>query len=927
MKSDFSAMDASGIMLSSVSNKHNEFQSPVKHGKVDADASSDERPPDQTQIGQQEYFPGQFPHPMYAPYPMYSPPGTVPVYPAYPMQGMPFYHPGNGQFYQPMEDHRTKRESMDNKDSRSYTGSEASEIDAPKSKSGKKKSSRVVIRNINYITSKARDSSGSEDSVSESDSNSDSKSKRKVKHEKSKDVDITNGKESDGGHWNAFQSCLLRDADEENHVKNKEMFEMEKNGQITRRNVLGDDPLAYGGEEGSYIGSRESRDDIQSTEIYGKKILRTTTNDDFMIGSLENQSRLRTSSEPLDLNGFEGNLDKSSSLEMADESFIVPFRSMSVDQDGTALRTTIDMDYEVQLQTQNSENMSNVINYEPDDLSLVPERGLEKTSSGYDPALDYEMQFQVHESDERNKEDSDDGKEVVKDSDKDKKSKVTPDSADKKKSGGQIRKGKLSKMSPLEEARARAEKLRTYKADLQKIKKEKEEEEKKRIEALKMERQKRIAARGNSGSTSLSPQIPSPQTRKQLPKISPISHRGSKFSDAEPGSASPLQRSKLRTSSLMANDSKRITNITRSIDDNRMIGNRMNRSVSSLSEAKEEISGGFTPDSKASMARIRRLSEPKKINRLKSSDGPESKKISAIINLDRSKAATLPELKIKTSKSGSSSGQKAKANESKVLIESDVDENEVVEKTVVMFEQEKPFVSASEENTCVEKGHFGNCDVEEKAEETEADHIPIRAPPSPIDGDDKAPIPSVGVDEQLSYNEAIKSSEESPKSSSSNITEKLYEAPHARNSSIEDPCTRNSEYGKAPETSSDTIATSVVPVKAHVSDFEKMKLEKIPEAIGKLQVKESSKGIKRFLKLGRRNSSSAAESVSAATADVSPTDDNPNTSVSSSEVYTLKNLISQDETPTGATTSQKSSRHFSLFSPFRSKTSDKKVTP
>ncbi|KAM7485370.1 hypothetical protein LguiA_001379 [Lonicera macranthoides] len=1007
IKSDFSAMNASGIMLSSVSNKKNESQSgwaPDRNGEGDVDTSTDERPPadNQIPIGQQEYLPGQFPHPMYPPWPMHSPPGTMPVYPAYPMQGMPYYqsYPGNGQFYQPtyppmedprFSDHRTVQKRQPMEDGR-YTESEMSEVDAPKSRSGKKQSGKVVIRNINYITSK--NSSGSE---SESDSNSDTdkealrSSKRKGSHARSTNItnshdkeEIINGKETDGGHWNAFQNCLLRDADEDNQMKNKEMFEMEKDVQMKRRqNTVGDDPLAYGGEErmeiqsrritefhretgngtrmprashdeiliasGEGYSGRDPTDDIQSTEINGRKIVHRTANDDFMIGDRENQSSVRSSSDPMAVNGFEGsthNLDRNS-LEMADESFIVPFRSMSIDQVGTGHRTAIDVDYELPLKTPNSENISNGINqvnYEPDDLSLVPERGLEKQSVGYDPALDYEMQYCVEDADERNKEALATVKEEAKNSEKDERSKVTPDSSGKKKIGGPIRKGKPSKMSPLEEARARAEKLRTYKADLQKIKKEKEEEEKKRLEALKIERQKRIAARGSSSSTSVQSPLPSPQTRKQLPsKLSPMSHRGSKFSDSEPGSSSPLQRSKIRTSLLGASDSNKASKISKSIDGSHM-GNRLNRSVSSLSEAKEEI-GSVTPDSKASMARIRRLSEPKKINRPKESDGPESKKISAIINLDRSKAATLPELKIKTSKGTLNLGQKmkVKANESNPSVEADelimnngktfspsyVDDNPVVEKNVVMLECEKPSVSAvhaSEENTGIKKGHFGNFDIEEKTEVV-ADYMPIRAPPSPMDRADREPTTGI-VPEQRSSNEAMTSyveKKESPESSSINLSEKPYQAPYARVSSIEDPCTRNSEYGKAPETSLDAVPASVVSIKAHASDFEKLKLEKIPEASEKHQVKESSKGFRRLLKLGRKNSSSTAGSDNAS-GDVSQLDDNSAVSASSSsEVYTLKNLISQDETPTGPTTSQKSSRHFSLFSPFRSKTGEKKL--
>jgi len=58
-------------------------------------------------------------------------------------------------------------------------------------------------------------------------------------------------------------------------------------------------------------------------------------------------------------------------------------------------------------------------------------------------------------------------------SDKYRKPKLIPDTSDRKKTVGPIRKGKPSKLSPLDEARARAEKLRAFKSDLQKMKKEK----------------------------------------------------------------------------------------------------------------------------------------------------------------------------------------------------------------------------------------------------------------------------------------------------------------------------------------------------------------------------------------------------------------------------------------------------------------------
>ncbi|PQQ17238.1 hypothetical protein Pyn_34160 [Prunus yedoensis var. nudiflora] len=87
---------------------------------------------------------------------------------------------------------------------------------------------------------------------------------------------------------------------------------------------------------------------------------------------------------------------------------------------------------------QKAENMAQV-NYEPDELTLMPERGAEKGSIGYDPALDYEMQVQAKEGaslDKKQKEVVSDNKHGSKKADKDRKSKLVSDTSDKK-IGGQ----------------------------------------------------------------------------------------------------------------------------------------------------------------------------------------------------------------------------------------------------------------------------------------------------------------------------------------------------------------------------------------------------------------------------------------------------------------------------------------------------------
>lgn len=140
-------------------------------------------------------------------------------------------------------------------------------------------------------------------------------------------------------------------------------------------------------------------------------------------------------------------------------------------------------------------------------------------------------------------------------------------------------------------------------------------------------------------------------------------------------------------------------------------GNRLTRSISPLPLSKRETRVSLDTQNK-SVSRTRRLSEPKMGNNSapsssvrsqrtiaskKVSDAPEIKKLSAIVNYDIAKIASLPELKIKPAKGPSSvlvkGVEKSKSsaseiepsgNKNKTLCQNDVDETPVVEKTVVM---------------------------------------------------------------------------------------------------------------------------------------------------------------------------------------------------------------------------------------------------
>ncbi|RDX88343.1 COP1-interacting protein 7, partial [Mucuna pruriens] len=942
-RADSSAINASGIILSNmVTASHTELDS-ESNGKTNSDVFSMDR---QQTAGYQDNAQGHFPQNGFSSWPVHSPPGAFPMFQPYPVQGIPYYqtYPGNSPFMQPvcspMEDPRLnvgqnighRRHSMDNGQ---YTESETRDEvnieregsltgERPKKagRSGRQKSGMVVIRNINYITKTERSSgSGScSDYASETDDDKDAQESVKTsirrgtgnksfKRLSSSNKEVTDSaKDADGGQWLAFQNCLLRGVDEDRHAIDQGQFDLEKVDHVRRKkHVAVNDPIDF---------SERNMHEVQGggaidTHSISKRLtlVPRSSNDDFLLSGMSGHSAHGRSVDDVQGQGYSSNkLERKLFHDMDDDSYIVECRSVRVNDSGNLERNAIDMNSEFPKVHRKEGKTSN---YQPDELSLMPERGAEKGSMGYGSALDYEMQAQAGGGalqDKRNK-----GllahTKLRSKMDKDLKSKPTPNSSDIKRTVGPIRRGKTNKPSPLDEARARAERLRNYKADLQKMKKQKEEEETKRLDSLKMERQKRIAARSNSITTK-SP-MPSQQSKKQTPmKISPSSYKGSKFSDSEPGSSSPFQRFPIRTASVGSNDSSKALKTSRLNTGSHSVTNKLSRSAPSLPQSKREKGDGAT-DTKASIARLRRLSEPKMstirhtssvsvkprprgartTSVTKAANETEIRKISAIVNHDKSMTAALPELKIRTSKASNivqnrssikektrklnvnksstkSEGTLLKKNEFGISAIDDEDDNPIIEKTVVMLEREKPCApnindDKSKEKTGITKRQYDNGKVMEKTERVSS----YVAVPTPVSVEIETSQNKLHVLPISSKVKTKDTGKEPSKSSSIHITEETYHAPYARVSSSEDRCTRNSEHAKAPPTSLD---------RSRMSDSRNSTLEKIPEVIEKPRVKESSKGLRRLLKFGRKNhhSPTAGRNVESDTASIDSSEAN-----------------------------------------------------
>lgn len=504
---------------------------------------------------QHEYFQG---HPyMFPAWPMHSPPGAPIGFQPYPMQAIPYFpnNPGNSPYFQqqpypPVEyprvysgqkvhrrGHSSERRGelvspdMDDNLTRSSDECESDDgVESRKkgSRSRKKQSGKVVIRNINYITPTKQNFSDGESSQSQTDGDDVEVGTAKKQHGHSnrssdrkssigsKKEEASHGNEADGGHWQAFQSYLLKEVDEERQNADGGMFSMEKEVWLKRRkDVIGDDPLTSGRDmdkrpvglsrdmqdlsgnatymrrmsnDGSMIflkdgGHGDGRNstgglDLHSTENGRRSEYRGIETDDFIICNQE-KTLIGSASDILALNRYEGaagGVGTRSSQNITDDSYIVSLRSACVDEVENSYREAMDIHSEFPSKSNQGGDDSSrkiILNYEPDDLSMMPERRTEGQSNGYNPALECEMQIQRKAVGSLDK----DGKEAVTDpkqrtkTQRDPKQALSQDAL-RKKNVGPIRKGKPSKLNPLDEARARAEKLRSYKADLQKMKKE-----------------------------------------------------------------------------------------------------------------------------------------------------------------------------------------------------------------------------------------------------------------------------------------------------------------------------------------------------------------------------------------------------------------------------------------------------------------------
>uniref|UniRef100_A0ACD5U874 Uncharacterized protein n=1 Tax=Avena sativa TaxID=4498 RepID=A0ACD5U874_AVESA len=556
IRSEFPPFNPSGIMFMGDS-------VPSSEANGEDAAKADQK--SAQQVGYQAAYPPWAMHPI----------SGAAAYPPYPMQGVPYY-PGVNPYhppYPPMDGHRhhysgrrsSRKHSSDSKDSETledgthHSSSENKSSHGRKShkkgnRSGKKKPSIVVIRNVN-VTSKKHGSSesvsqSSSDAGSEDSDDSHTKS-RDGKHKSSsskknggsktaigsRDENVKDeaslGQYADQGNWSSFQNLLLKAEEKTKSINDADLFSGEREPPPNRKkNINAADPILLAGrdssdfhERGAVVfdsangrtrairvlsndelvmsGQRRSYTNGEMKEIEaGGGAYRSGTSDDFMVYGQGRKMDRRSSLDPLAEARYRNPTQVDKNLHVADESFMIPVRSNSQDNLGPENRTAIDIDVELpySIQKTSDRKPETKLFYEPD--QLIPERGFDDASFGYDPAMDYDGHMQVQtiiKVEDTNAEDA--SHSIDSDAKKPEKQKLknAKDSLDKRKKEALLRRLSAPK-APLNDAQKRAQNLRAYKADLLKLKKEQEDEQMKRLERLKLERQKRIATRSGKDS-------------------------------------------------------------------------------------------------------------------------------------------------------------------------------------------------------------------------------------------------------------------------------------------------------------------------------------------------------------------------------------------------------------------------------------------
>ncbi|CAN1789537.1 COP1-interacting protein 7 [Linum perenne] len=424
-------------------------------------------------------------------------------------------------------------------------------------KHSKKPSRTVVIRNINYITSRrdgekgitsgetseedelfneealkqqVEEAVGSLDRRNKSASRRHRKSQRDDSHQETSNMNTKNEEEVKGkDQWGAFQSLLMKDDDADSYESNMESLKQRKQQMVANDSFVAairdttsesqtrienfesdsNGRLVMKNKDGCYeellFSQRPEKSDNHlpaSVSDYSSElpIIKVQKGGDWFVGTQMYKESLAYKNGNEDINLFDGDhacVEKNKKDVLADDSLMIQDPLFGDVSSHSILRTDISMATDIAEFDQSGNGVPDptqgkveaVGSYEPDDLYMVLGREANNAVPvpSWTPEMDYENDILSAETNTK-------ASTVEK----------TAAKTNGKASGKEIRKSKVpggnlgrSKSDITTKTRKPPLGSRTT---LPKIKSEKEEESKKRAEALKLERQKRIAARSSASA-------------------------------------------------------------------------------------------------------------------------------------------------------------------------------------------------------------------------------------------------------------------------------------------------------------------------------------------------------------------------------------------------------------------------------------------
>uniref|UniRef100_A0A7N0V2K1 COP1-interacting protein 7 n=1 Tax=Kalanchoe fedtschenkoi TaxID=63787 RepID=A0A7N0V2K1_KALFE len=519
---------------------------------------------------------GQHPFPMMQPYPPYYPPN---------MQWSPNMDQSGGHHRRrsgSRKKGRSSDETASEEDSQSEYSDSASDSDADeynkqsarnhssgerghKKKNKKKPSKTVVIRNINYITSKH----GEEDAVYDSDYESrglEKSGRKNGKLEKEGSAEYENGlitsasgvnRSSDT--WDNFQNLLLRNKESDTDVSKQDYSPyvdkgaMDMGGEkarVQQRSLPSDAFVSSNG----YIqnGSGMSLEELESNKSFRPAARRGDIGGEGLIfsrgfdehngvssnfaaesavkktvkaedWSIANQSgTLKNQNGTTEHKSFDGSYELSPAGNQysagskkgsfVDDSIMVQSHSVSNAQEDSQWKTDISMllDQTVAAKAENGaadvseDKLARRLSYEPDDMFFMPERdsGRVPDVASFTPQMDFGAEISFSRDQRRNS-GLDESAE-----DENKPGKKASESGDKKPKDAKP-KGVPRYLSNSKLPEVKNKKPFSSKPAVHKSKQEKEDDIRRKMEELVIERQKRIAERSAAAATKKpAPKVP-----------------------------------------------------------------------------------------------------------------------------------------------------------------------------------------------------------------------------------------------------------------------------------------------------------------------------------------------------------------------------------------------------------------------------------